>query len=204
MHNIPTLPMALTIMMGPQILVAILLITRKDVFKSSLIYITSITLTTILITYFYYWLVGITHFHDIKVAEKPVYKYCIVALLILLIIKNIVNRNKLTNPPKWMAKITTASLSEIFLIGLLLILIMPGDIIATFTIGNILFESDKGFYHALPFFIAVFIIAATPLIIYLLMGKKGHVLLNKFNNWLNTHGYVINIMVNIIFIFMIL
>lgn len=69
MLYIAALPMTFTVMIGPQIAVAILLITQKDAIKSSFIYISTIMLTTIITTYFYYWLVGFTHFHEIKVAE---------------------------------------------------------------------------------------------------------------------------------------
>jgi hypothetical protein len=38
MGDIAILPFALTVMLGPQILVSMMLITRKDVVKSSLVY----------------------------------------------------------------------------------------------------------------------------------------------------------------------
>ena len=54
MTNIPVLPLSLTVMLGPQILVAVLLITRKDPIKSSVIYITAVLATLILTTFIYY------------------------------------------------------------------------------------------------------------------------------------------------------
>ncbi|MDW5288918.1 GAP family protein [Formosa sp. PL04] len=201
---IPTFPLALTVMLGPQILVAILLITRKDPIKSSLVYIASIVLTLIATTLMYYMLVDITHFQDTTLGGRPMLKYVIVAFIVFLIIKLIANRHKATKPPKWMKSISTASLRRIFIIGFSLIAFMPADIVAAFSVGSLLNNNPKGFWAALPFFGAVTLIAATPLIFYTLLGKKGPAYLKKVNEWLNTHGYVINIIVLLFFIYLLL
>ncbi|SHH00041.1 GAP family protein [Winogradskyella jejuensis] len=204
MADITILPLALTVMLGPQILVGMLLITRKDPIKSSLTYIVSLISTLILTTYIFYWLTSVTDFHKITISNRPVIKYLLIALLIFLIVRSIVNRNQITEPPKWMQGITTASLGKIFLIGLGLIAFMPTDIAIAFTVGNFLNDNSNHFLEALPFFVAVVFISFIPLLIYFLIGKKGHKYLENVNDWLNTHGYIINIIVLSFFIFLLL
>ena len=205
MHSpIPTIPLAFTVMLGPQIIVAILLITRKDPIKSSLVYIASILLTLIGTTFMYYMLVDITGFQRTTLGGKPMLKYVMVAVIILLIIRLIVNRHKVTKPPKWMSSIATASLRKIFIIGTSLIAFMPADIVATFSVGSLLNSNPNGFIAALPFFTTVTLIASTPLICYVLLGKKGPAYLQQVNHWIDSHGYVINIIVLMFFIYLIL
>lgn len=55
--------------------------------------------------------------------------------------------------------------------GIWLITVMPGDIVATITFGNILGESSVSIFYAIPFFFSVALLCASPLFIYLIMGK---------------------------------
>ena len=204
MTDIAILPLALTVMMGPQILVGMLLITRKDPVRSSAVYILAIISTLILTTYIYYSISKYTGLHEISVGGKPIIKYILIVLFIVLIIRAIINRNKTTNPPKWMRGVTTTSLSKVFSIGLSLIAFMPTDIAISFTVGNLLNAESNSFVEALPFFAAVLCISLLPLTIYFSLGKNGPKHLEKVNIWLNTHGYIINVTVLTFFIFLLI
>ncbi|TCK68988.1 Sap-like sulfolipid-1-addressing protein [Winogradskyella wandonensis] len=195
MTDIAIIPLALTVMLGPQILVGMLLITRKDPVKSSLIYILAVMLALVLSTYLYYTLARVFNFHTISIGGRPVIKHILIVVFVALIIRSIVNRKKITEPPKWMKGISTASLGKIFIIGFCLIALMPTDIAITLTIGNLLNTNASLFTEALPFFGAVLSIALLPLFIYFSLGQSGPEKLEKTNIWLNTHGYLINIIV---------
>jgi hypothetical protein len=86
----------------------------------------------------------------------------------------------------------------------MLIAVMPADIAVEFTVGNVLNASKSALSDAIPFFAAVIGIASLPLIVYFIAGKQGHSKLQKMNTWLNTHGYIINVVVLGVFIYMIL
>lgn len=204
MTEIAILPLAFTVMLGPQILVGMLIITRKDPIKSSLIYSLAILSTLILTTYLYYSLVKITGLHLASVGGRPVIKYFLIVLFIFLIIRSILNRNKITEPPKWMKGISSASLSKIFIIGLCLIAFMPTDIAVAFTVGNLLNSESGSFIDAMPFFGAVLLISILPLVIYFSLGSNSSRYLDGVNNWLNTHGYLINVIVLVFFIFLLI
>ncbi|QBA63992.1 GAP family protein [Muriicola soli] len=204
MVEIAILPLALTVMLGPQILVGMLLITRKDPIKSSLVYILAVISTLILTTYLYYSLANITGLKEASIGGRPVVKYFLIALFIFLIIRSIINRKKITASPKWMQGISTSSLGKIFIIGVCLIAFMPTDIAIAFTVGNLLNSESSPFLDALPFFGAVLLISLLPLSIYFSLGPKGPEYLEKVNAWLNTHGYVINVIVLSFFIFLLI
>ena len=202
MDDIAILPLALTVMLGPQILVGMLLITRPDAIKSSLIYISALLLTLIATTSIYYFLVQSIDFQNFSVGGRPALKYILIALFIFLIIKSFVTRNKITEPPKWMTGLATSSYKKIALIALFLIAFMPTDIVIAFSVGNILNQNGSTLFGATPFFAAVLFIASIPLLLYFSLGAKASEKLAKVNSWLNTHGYVINIVVLLFFIYL--
>lgn len=205
MGDIAILPLALTVMLGPQILVSMLLITRKDVVKSSLVYTFSITITLLTTIFLYNFLSNSIDLHRTTVGNRPVLKYLLICLFIILIVKNIINRKKITEPPKWMQGIKTASLSKIFFIGFCLIAFMPTDIIVAFTVGSLVDSAEKSILlEIMPFLSTVLFICLLPLIVYFSLGKNGDSYIEKANNWLNTHGYVINIIVFLFFIYLLL
>ncbi|QTD38570.1 GAP family protein [Polaribacter batillariae] len=204
MTDIAILPLALTVMLGPQILVGMLLITRKDPVKSSLVYVLAIIATLISTTYLYYLLANITDLHKASIGNKPLVKYFLIVVFIFLIIRSIVNRNKITEPPKWMQGISTASLGKIFVIGFCLIAFMPTDIAIAFSVANLLNSESNSFLEAMPFFGAVLFISILPLAIYFSLGSNGSKYLEKINIWLNTHGYIINVIVLTFFILLLI
>ena len=167
------LPLALAVMLGPQILVGMLLITRKDPIKSSLVYIVAVISTLIFTTYLYYSISTNIGLHEISIGGRPLLKYSLIAIFIFLIIRSIINRTKITEPPKWMQGISTNSLGKIFLINVCLIAFMPTDIAIAFTVGNLLNSESGSFLEALPFFGAVLLISILPLTIYFVLGTGG-------------------------------
>lgn len=204
MTDIAILPLALTVMLGPQILVGMLLITRKDAIKSSLVYILAIMSTLTMTIFLYYSISKFAGLKEVSFGDRPMVKYFLILLFIYLIIRSIINRNKITEPPKWMQKISTSSLGRIAVLGFCLIAFMPTDIVIAFTVGNLLNNESVSFMSVLPFLGAVLFISFLPLIIYFLLGKNGPNYLEKVNSWLNTHGYIINVIVLSFFIFLLL
>ncbi|GGG52811.1 hypothetical protein GCM10010976_24870 [Bizionia arctica] len=103
-----------------------------------------------------------------------------------------------------MANINDAPLKKIALIAFLLIAIMPGDIAVIFTVAGFLNLKNSTLTEIIPFVSLVTFIASTPLLVYFSFGKKGNQLMSSLNNWLNTHGYLINVMTLMVFIYLIL
>ncbi len=204
MESVAFLPLALSVMLGPQLLVALILITRADAVKSSIFYVAAVTSTLVVTTFIYFRLAEATDLQIASIGGRPLLKYFLLTLFAYLILKTYRNRKKLTQPPNWLHNIATASVSRIFVIGILLIALMPTDIIMAFSVGSLLHYSGANFKNALPFFGLVAVIAATPLIFYLSLGKRGPAYLGKVNQWLNTHGYLVNIVILLIFMYLII
>ncbi|WGK64986.1 GAP family protein [Croceiramulus getboli] len=200
--DVAILPLALTVMLGPQILVAMLLVTREDAVSSSLVYVSAVGITLLTTTYVYYRLAQATDLHTLAVGNRPSFRYVLILLFIYLIGRSILNRKQITEPPKWMQGITKASYGKIFALGCALIAFMPTDIAVSFSVGSLLHSQDLIFWKILPFLGVVMIIAALPLLFFLALGSRGPQYLQQVNQWLNTHGYLINVILFSYFIFL--
>jgi hypothetical protein len=172
--------------------------------KSSLAYIFAIVTTTVLTTLMYYFIITLTGLHKASGSDGPILKYILAAILFLLIVRTYIHRKKMTKTPKWITDLAKATTGKIILIGFLLILIMPGDIVSTLTVAGLIKSNHASFLLALPFFGAVALIVSLPLVIYLIAGKKGQPFIDKADKWIDTHGYLLNIIVFSVFIVLLL
>ena len=206
MTGVSILPLALTVMLGPQILVAILLVTTKKPVQSSLVYILAVTLTIICTTTLAYFIISISGIHHVSHGggKGSILKYILVGLLAFAMIRTFINRKKLTAMPKWMSNITTSSLKRIFVIGVMLIAFVPTDIAMALTVGGFIVHSNGVLSDAIPFFSLVTLIASIPLIMFLSMGKRGEQNMERINTWLNSHGWVVNMIIYPLFIYLLL
>ena len=84
--------------------------------------------------------------------------------------------------------------------GLLLILLFPSDLIILLTVGVNLEHNDLGLVGALPFIAATTLIAALPLLLYLLFHSRAQRLMPQVRDWMNTHSWLVNIIVCVIFV----
>ncbi|MGB0836725.1 MAG: GAP family protein [Flavobacteriaceae bacterium] len=203
MNGLSIIPLAITVILGPQITVAILLLTQKNPIKNSVSYILGITFGITCLTSISYLFLSYYHIDAPNPAYQQKIKVAISIILIYLMIKNFLNKNKLTKKPKWMQSLQNASLKSIFLIGFGLVLFMPADIGVALSVGGVLVAKNQGLAHALPLFITVMILISSPLDIYLILGKRGPKLMEKVNKWINNNGWVINEIVYMMFIYLI-
>jgi hypothetical protein len=130
-------------------------------------------------------------------------QYLLVGLLVALAVKNYVNRETI-EPPRWLGTLMTADWKTALKTGLLLILLFPSDIIVQLTVGVNLEHNDLGLVAALPFIAATTLIAALPLLVYLLFRSRAQRLMPQVREWMNTHSWLVNIIACAIFIVLIL
>ena len=57
---------------------------------------------------------------------------------------------------------------------------------------------------ALPFIVVTVLVAALPLLLYLLFHRRAQRLLPKVRDWMNTNSWLVNIIVYVVFILLIL
>lgn len=205
--NISILPLAITMMAGPQIMLSILLVTVNNPIKLSLAYVSSILLATsigVLLTSYLFSLFGTRI--DFKTGDGQLGKIIQLSFIILLVymaIKSYRERGQ-QKTPKWLQSVNEMTPGKAFKTGLLLIFLMPTDIIVMLTVGLNLETSNSSFWAALPFILLTVLIAALPLLAYLLFRNKAEKTMPRVRDWMQANSWLVNIIVYALFIFIIL
>jgi Sap, sulfolipid-1-addressing protein len=202
------LPLAITMMAGPQILSAIIFVTGGDAVKTSIAYVAAVAVAASAAVLVWFLIAGaVGNSLNLNDSSGPttaatVIQIVLVGLLILASIKAYLGRET-AEPPKWLGKLQGASPARAFGLGLLLIFLMPSDFVITMTTGLNLQGNAEPYYHALPFIGLTTLIAALPLLFYLLFRKRAEVTMPKVRDWMNANSWAVNIAVYAIFIVLI-
>lgn len=201
------LPLAITMMAGPQILSAIVFVTAKNPIRVSLAYLAGILLALVVGVSASYLLFS-TLLPDQSASNtsadglKPV-QIVLVILLIYLALHTYLNR-KTSEQPKWLTNLQSMPPVRATLLGCTLILFFPSDFVILLTVGATLVREGENIASAIPFMALTFLIAALPLITYLLFRKRMQRAMPRVRDWTESNSWVISIAVYILFIFLIL
>jgi Sap, sulfolipid-1-addressing protein len=202
------LPLAITMMAGPQILSAIIFVTGNNAVKVSLGYVTAVAVAVSVGVLLWFLLAGVLggslNLNDSSgpTTAAKVIQIALVGLLIFASLRAYLGRAT-AEPPKWLGKLQGATPGRAFQIGLLLIFLMPSDFVITMTTGFNLKGNGEPYWHALPFIALTTLIAALPLLFYALFRERARVTMPKVRDWMNTHSWLVNIFVYAIFILLI-
>jgi hypothetical protein len=203
------LPLAITMMAGPQILSAIIFVTGEGPVKVSLAYVAAVAVAAAVAVLVWFLLAGAIggglNLNDSSgpTTAATVIQLALVGLLILASAKAYLGRET-SEAPKWLGKLQGASPRRAFTLGLLLIFLMPSDFVITMTTGFNLRGNGEPYYHALPFVALTTLIAALPLLFYVLFRTRAQVTMPKVRDWMNANSWAVNIAVYAIFIVLIL
>jgi len=203
------LPLAFTMLAGPQIMSAIIFVTAPKALKLSAYFLAGVVIAVsvgVTITYTLATLFG----NSISLGDSSasgslgnIIQYLLVGLLIFLSIRNYVRRESI-EPPRWLGAMQNATPRTAFLAGLLLLSIFPSDFVVLMTVGVNLAQHNAPLLAALPFIGATILLAALPALAYLLFRRRAEVAMPKVRDWMNTHSWLVNIIVYIVFIVLIL
>jgi len=198
------LPMAFVMVAGPQIVSAVFIATSKNWFRNSLIFLLGATLASVVGTGVAYF--GYTYFTQGAASAgrgsaKLVVNWVIVVLLLFLAVRVYLKR-KDTQPPKWMGRLQDADSVFAFRIAFLLFLLMPTDIVSTVTVGLHLARNASPYWHVVGFIAATLLLAGIPLILDLLIGRRGETLLPRVREWMNTNSWIVSEIVIAFFLIM--
>ncbi|MEK6250857.1 MAG: GAP family protein [Actinomycetota bacterium] len=203
------LPLAITMMAGPQIISSIIFVTSdKGPVKVSLAYVSAVAVaatTGILIAFGLAHLLGNAVDLNNDSGESTVGKVieiALVGLLIVFAVKSYLGRET-AEPPKWIGALQEAGPKRAFTLGVTLILVMPSDFVVMLTTGVHLVGNGLSFVSALPLIGLTTLIAALPLIAFLLFRKRAESTMPKVRDWMNSHSWLINIFVAALFIVLI-
>ncbi|MCL8013361.1 GAP family protein [Streptomyces sp. AS02] len=205
MNGLNVLPLAVTMMLGPQIMSAIIFVTTPRAVRVSLGFLTGVAVATTVGTAIAMGLASLLDLGDPDDAGSSgnIIQYVLIGLLAAGAIKNWVRRETI-QPPKWLGALMSADARKALKVGLLVILLMPSDIIVMLTVGTNLSQADANFAEALPFIGATVLIAALPLLFLLAFHRRATAAMPQVRDWMDTHSWLINIIVCVIFIVLIL
>lgn len=196
-------------MAGPQILSAIIFVTGEGAVKVSLAYVAAVAAAASAAVLVWFLLAGALgdslNLNDSSgpTTAAKVIQVVLVGLLILASIKTYLGRET-AEPPKWLGKLQGATPGRAFVLGLILIFCMPSDLVITMTTGFNLRGNAEPYYHALPFISLTALIAALPLLFYVLFRRRAQVTMPKVRDWMNANSWAVNMAVYAIFIVLIL
>ena len=207
--DLEILPLAITMMVGPQIMAAILFVTAPKPGEISVSFIVGVAIATtvgVVIASIVAALLG----SSVSLGEPSdkgsignLIKYLLVGLLVAAAVKNYVRRETV-EPPRWLGRLRDADWKQALKIGLLVILLMPSDIIVLLTVGTNLQQNDAALVAALPFIGATVLIAALPLLLYLLFHRRAQRLMPQVRDWMNEKSWLVNIIACAAFVLLIL
>ncbi|WP_326687294.1 MULTISPECIES: GAP family protein [unclassified Streptomyces] len=209
MDGLKILPLAITMMAGPQIMSAIIFVTARDAVRVSLGFLAGVTVGV---------LAGVAAMMGIATALGSgvdlgnskdrgsvghIIQYALVGLLALAALRNWRHRKTVT-PPKWLHSLMSADPRQALRTGLMVILLMPSDLMVMLTVGVHLDQARGSYLDALPFIALTVVIAALPLLVRLAAGHRAADAMPKIRDWTNTHSWLVNILVCALFIALIM
>jgi hypothetical protein len=207
--SLAVIPLAITMNAGPQIMSAIIFVTANKPLRLSAYFLAGVVIAVsvgVTLTY----ILATTLGNSISFGDPSdsgslgnIIQYVLVGLLVLLSIKSYVGRES-SEPPRWLGAMQNAKPRTAFLAGLLLLSVFPSDFVVLMTVGINLAQNNSSLLAAVPFMAATIFIAALPVLSYLLFRRRAERAMPKVRDWMNTHSWLVNIIVYIIFIALIL
>ncbi|WP_131740811.1 GAP family protein [Actinomadura roseirufa] len=203
--DLQILPLAITMMAGPQIMSAIIFVTTGKAVPVSLAFLLGVAVAVtagVAITRGIFALLG----HGVSFGSSSdsgsagkIIQYVLIALLIAAALHNYVKRATI-EPPRWLGGLMDAGPRKALITGLLVILLMPSDIMVMLTVGAHMEQHHLGFAAALPFIGLTVLVAALPLLVLLLFHRRAVRVMPAVRTWMNSHAWLINIITCLIFI----
>jgi hypothetical protein len=189
--------------MGPQILTAIFLVTSRQPVKNSVAMLIGVVVAASLSLLIWFGIVKAIGI-DPKDGGGPTTADWIVAgLLTLAAIHTFLGRGS-ASVPKWMTALQEAEPRRAFTLAFLLILLMPTDIVAVISTANWLHDQHENVLRGWPLVAATTLLMALPILGYLLLGRRAREAMPGIRDWLTTNAWLVNIIVIVYFIYQLL
>jgi hypothetical protein len=173
------LPLAITMNAGPQIMSALIFVTAQKPLKLSAAFLAGVAIALTWGVTLTFTLATLLSSNGIPLGDPSnsgslgnILQYLLVGLLVLLAIKSYVGRET-TEPPRWLGTLQNAKPSTAFKTGLLLLSVFPSDFVILLTVGTNLAQNNARVLAALPFIALTILIAALPVLFYLLFRRRA-------------------------------
>lgn len=204
--SLTVLPLAITMMAGPQFVSALILITTARAVPTSLAFVAGVAVAVTTGTALTTWLAGLLP-PDPLAADSDGSLYALIQFGLVLLLLGVAIWNwthrRTVEQPKWLASLMSADPGRGFRTGFLLVAFFPSDVVVMCVVGLQLGRGGAGFSAAIPFLLATTLIAALPLLAYLLFRRRAARVMPVIRDWTNDHGWLLNILACLLFIVLI-
>jgi hypothetical protein len=201
--SLQILPLALIMVMGPQILTSIFLVTSREPVKNSIAMLIGVVLAACISLAIWFGIVKAVGIDPKEGGGPTTADWIVAGLLALAAIHTFLGRGT-ASVPKWMTALQEAEPKRAFTLAFLLILLMPTDIVAVISTANWLHDNDKDLLHGWPLIAATTLLMALPVLAYLLLGHRARDAMPRIRDWLTTNAWLVNIVVIVYFIYQLL
>jgi threonine/homoserine/homoserine lactone efflux protein len=203
--SLEILPLAITMMAGPQIMSAIIFVTASKPVKLSAYFLAAVAIATTLGVTIFFVLASTFSLGDPNDGGSTgnIIQYVLVGLLIVLAIRSYLTRAT-SEPPSWLGTLQNAEPGTAFKTGFLLISLFPSDLLIMLTVATNLAQNNASLLSAVPFIALTVLVAALPVLFYVLFRSRAEQAMPKVRDWMNTNSWLVNIIVYVIFIVLIL
>jgi hypothetical protein len=201
--SLQILPLALIMVMGPQILTAIFLVTSREPVKNSVAMLIGVVVAASLSLLIWFGIVKAIGIHPKDGGGPTTADWIVAGLLALAAIHTFLGRGN-ASVPKWMTALQEAEPRRAFTLAFLLILLMPTDIVAVISTANWLHDQHENVLGGWPLVAATTLLMALPILGYLLLGRRAREAMPGIRDWLTTNAWLVNIIVIVYFIYQLL
>lgn len=203
------LPLAITMMVGPQIISAVILVTTPRAVRVSLMFILGVALAATFGVAVCWGLFSLLNGHASLGSSKDhgslgtIIQIALVCVLIFAAVRTYLHRETATTPA-WLSGLMDTDAKGALKTGILVILLMPSDIVIMLTVGANLAQHHADALTVLAFLAATVLVAALPLLAFLIFHERAVAVMPGLRTWMNTNSWVINIAACLIFVLLIL
>lgn len=197
------LPLGFIMVMGPQILTAIFLITSKKPVLNSAAMLLGVFLAASAGIALWYTVAGAIGVPSSHSDGPTTADYVIAGLLALLAVKTFLGRGE-AEAPKWMTALQEAEPKKAFALAFLLIFLMPTDIAAMVSTTTYLHERGFDMIDGWPLVAITLLLMGLPLLGYLAFGHRAKEAMPGIRDWTINNAWLINLIVIVYFIYSVL
>ncbi|MFF0123839.1 GAP family protein [Micromonospora arida] len=198
MNFLTVLPLAVVMVAGTQLVVAVFLASSDRPRAASLGFLAGAGLVVaagVTVAWLLAKLVGGAVADASAVAGKvdrgPAIDLVVLALLVILAVLIWVRRGR-SGPPRWLGSIEHAGPPQALRLGALLFVATPTDDLTMATVGASVARHDLPWWHLVPFVLVTVLLLALPLLALLLLGSRASRVLTRMRKWAEGHAWIVN------------
>lgn len=115
----------------------------------------------------------------------------IAVLLIAAMVYTYTTRQR-ASTPSWMSRLEGATPAMSFVLGFLLLGVVPTDVFTSFSVGSYVAAEGDGWIHILPFVLLTLAFLAAPALAVAAFGARARVWLPRARDWMNSHSWIVS------------